>query len=169
MNTLIGLLRSAYRCLVVGASYLQSPLLLIIRLYWGWQFFETGKGKLGDIPKVSGFFATLGIPFPTLNAYMAGTTECVGGLFLLLGLASRLTCIPLMFTLSVAYVTAENEALRSFFSDPDKFVTATPFLFLFAVVIVFVFGPGLFSVDGLLKKFWAPARETPAVTSSTPR
>src|SRR5471032_1268673 len=137
MNTqIVRLLRRAYSLLVAGASLLQCPLLLIIRLYWGWQFFETGKGKLGDIPKVSGYFTTLGIPFPTLNAYMAGTTECVGGLLLLLGLASRLTCIPLMFTLTVAYVTADNEALRSVFSDPDKFVTATPFLFLFAVVIV---------------------------------
>jgi len=27
--------------ITVGQSW-QSPLLLIIRLYWGWQFFQTG-------------------------------------------------------------------------------------------------------------------------------
>jgi hypothetical protein len=35
-----------YRLLIRAAACLQSPLLLAIRLYWGWQFFLTGKGKL---------------------------------------------------------------------------------------------------------------------------
>jgi len=43
----------------------------------------------------------------------------------------------------------EVEALLAVFSDPDKFLGATPFLVLFAVAIVFAFGPGLLSVDFL--------------------
>ena len=38
------------------------------------------------------------------------------------------------------------------FSDPDKFVNADEFLFLFAVVIVFVCGPGVFSLDALIER-----------------
>jgi putative oxidoreductase len=52
----------------------------------------------------------------------------------------------------VAYVTADNEALRAVFSEPDKFTGAAPFLFLLASVTVFVFGPGKLSLDKLLFK-----------------
>ena len=38
------------------AAGLQPIFLLVIRLYWGWQFFQTGWGKLMDIPKVTAFF-----------------------------------------------------------------------------------------------------------------
>ena len=34
-----------------AVSHLQSPLLLAVRLYWGWQFFQTGLGKLAGIDK----------------------------------------------------------------------------------------------------------------------
>ncbi len=134
------------------ASYLPSPLLLAIRLYWGWQFFQTGKGKLMNLERTTGFFAELGLPLPKMQAMLAGTTECVGGLFLLVGLFSRLTAVPLIFTMIVAYLTAHRETVTGIFSDSDAFVSAPPFLFLFAAIIIFVFGPGTASVDQLLKK-----------------
>jgi putative oxidoreductase len=145
----------SYGLLAKCASFLASPLLLVIRVYWGWQFFGTGKGKLMDIQKVAGFFAENHIPLPTLSVILAGTTECVGGLFLLAGLASRLTTIPLIFTMIVAYLTVENDSLKVIFSDPDKFTGATPFLFLYACVLVFVFGPGVFSLDWIIGKLYA--------------
>ncbi len=52
----------------------------------------------------------------------------------------------------IAYATAEADAVKQIFSDPDKFVSATPFLFLLACVIVLVFGPGVFSLDWLISK-----------------
>ena len=54
----------------------------------------------------------------------------------------------------VAYVTAESDALHAIFSDPDKFVTATPFEFMLTAVIVLVFGPGKFSLDWLIARTW---------------
>jgi putative oxidoreductase len=141
-----------YSALVNGASKLKSPFLLLVRLYWGWSFMMTGKGKLEHIDKITAFFHDLGIPLPMLNAYLAGSTEFLGGLLLLLGLGGRLASLPLIFTMTIAYVTAESEALHSIFSDPDKFTGADPFLFLYAAVIVLLFGPGCFSLDALLKK-----------------
>ena len=47
---------------------LQSPMLLLIRAYWGWQFAQTGWGKLHNLNRVADFFATLNIPAPHLNA-----------------------------------------------------------------------------------------------------
>jgi len=144
------LLALAHTILDKIASYLPDPLLLAMRLYWGWQFFQTGKGKLTNLDATTEFFAELGLPFAKLNAIMAGSTECFGGLLLLLGLFSRVTCVPLIFTMLVAYGTAHVDEVKGLFSDPDAFVTAAPFLFLLASVIVFTFGAGKFSIDELL-------------------
>ena len=129
---------------------MQSPLLLVLRLYFFWQLFLTGKGKLANIEKISEFFGSLGIPLPTLNAYFIGSLECFGGLLLIIGLASRPLALLIVISMTVAYVTADFEAVSSIFSDPDKFVKADPFPFLLTALIVFAFGAGRFSVDALL-------------------
>ncbi|MEA3210803.1 MAG: putative oxidoreductase [Chthoniobacter sp.] len=149
-SQILSKVRSSYGLLVTVASYLQSPLLLAVRLYWGWSFFQTGWGKLTHHAQTTEFFTDLHIPLPGLNAYMAGAVECFGGLLLIVGLASRLTAIPLIFTMVVAYLTDEFEAVKNIFAEPDKFTAATPFLFLFASVLIFVFGPGAFSLDRLI-------------------
>jgi len=152
MNSIISKIDTGYGILIKAASCLQPVLLLIVRLYWGWQFFQTGWGKFQNLSKPAEYFNTLGIPFPMLNATVVATTECVGGLLLLIGLASRLAAIPLTITMIVAYLTAEREALQSIFSDPDKFLGAEPFQFLFATLLVLAFGPGVFSLDYLIKR-----------------
>ncbi len=139
------------------ADFLQSPLLLAIRLYWGWQFAQTGWGKLTHLDRTADFFASLDIPLPKVNAIMAGGTECLGGVLLALGLFARPAAVPLIFTMMVAYWTADRDALNAIVSDTDKFVTATPFLFLLASLIVLTFGPGKLSLDALLGKGGASA------------
>ena len=142
-----------YHYLIRAGCALQSLFLLGTRLYWGWQFHNTGWGKLTHLEKTTGFFQSLHIPFPEFNAILAGSTECFGGLLLFFGLGSRLVSIPLIFTMIVAYATSEQTALQSIFSDPDKFVSADPFEFLFASLIVLIFGPGKFSLDYLIGKY----------------
>jgi putative oxidoreductase len=58
----------------------------------------------------------------------------------------------------VAYLTASREVLLNVFNDPDAFISDAAFLFLFASLIVFIFGPGAFSVDGIIKKFFRRSR-----------
>jgi len=142
-----------YKLLVSGGNFLQSPFLLLLRVYFFWQLFQTGQGKLAQIGKIADYFASLGIPLPTLNAYMAGATETFGSLLLIVGLASRLTAIPITVVMAVAYLTADLEAVTGIFSDPDKFVKADPFPYLLTALIVLVFGPGLCSIDALLKRW----------------
>jgi len=132
------------------ASLLTHPFLLLVRLYWGWQFFVTGKGKLTNLDATAEFFASLNLPLPKLQAILAGSTECFGGLLLLVGLFSRFISIPLMFTMVVAYLTAHLDVVQTIWSDSDSFVTAPPFLFLMASVVIFIFGPGAFSLDALI-------------------
>ncbi len=130
-----------------AVSHLQSPLLLAVRLYWGWQFFQTGLGKLKNIDKIVDFFTSLGIPFPAFNAYFVGSLECVGGALLFLGLGSRLIALPLTLNMLVAYITADREALLSIFTDPGKFYAADPYTFFFAALLILIFGPGRLSAD----------------------
>lgn len=133
-------------------SLLQSPFLLAVRLYWGWQFAQTGWGKLHNMAKITEFFASLHIPFPAFNAHFCAGLEFFGGLLLILGLGSRLIGFLLAMNMLVAYWTADHEALLSIFSDPGKFYVADPYTFLFASLMVLVFGAGLFSLDALILK-----------------
>ena len=162
MNKLssIDLFRKGYGYLIFAGSHLQSAFLLGIRLVWGLELFEAGSGKLFHIDKPIAYFTTLGIPFPVENAYLVGCTEMFGGIFLTLGLLSRLTTIPLIINFIVAYLTTEQEALNKLIHfDPDAFIAADPFTYLLAAMIVFIFGPGAYSVDCLLKKiFFSPQK-----------
>ncbi len=142
-----------------ACSTLQSPLLLAIRLYWGWQFFQTGLGKLRHIPKVIDFFTSLGIPFPALNAYFVSSLECVGGVLLFIGLGSRLIALPLFVDMVVAYITADRVALFSIFSDPGKFYASAAYTFLFAALIIMVFGPGKMSLDYAIGRLTGAAQK----------
>ena len=151
--SIVAIGRDLHARLVTLLNYLQSPFLLFVRLYWGWQFVQTGWGKLQDISKPIGFFTDLGIPFPVFNAWFISLLECFGGILLIVGLASRLISIPLVIDMLVAYVVADREALKSIFSNPDKFYAAAPYTFLIASLIILIFGPGALSIDHLLGRY----------------
>ena len=139
-----------YRIFKSIVNSLQSPLLLLVRLYFGWQFIQTGLGKLHALGHVTGYFAQLGIPFPHVTAIFVAWLEFIGGILLIAGLLSRITALALAIDMIVAYITADHAALVSFFKDPGTFTAATPFTFLAASLIVLIFGPGLFAIDTVI-------------------
>lgn len=137
---------------------IQSLFLLFVRLYWGWQFMLTGWGKLHSLDQVTQFFTSLGIPAPGPTAVFVSCAECFGGVLLILGLASRLTGLVLTGNMFVAYLTADREALLSFFSNPGKFYAADPYTFLFAALLILIFGPGWIALDTwIAHKYLDPA------------
>jgi len=146
-------------------SYVQTLFLLFVRLYWGWQLVESGWGKLHNLDKVTEFFTSLGLPMPGSMAVFISSLEFFGGILLALGLFSRVISLMLTVNLITAYITADREALFSVFSDPDKFMAAAPFTFLFASLLVLIFGPGKIAVDRLLGR-WFPAPEEQAAGSA---
>ena len=151
MASLIKTIDLLYSWFVKIANLLQSPLLLAIRAYWGWRFSREGWTKLSDIPQTIQNFTGMGVPHPVFNAHFIGLLEAVGGILLILGLASRLIALPLTINMITAFIIADREALKSIFSDPNKFDVAAPILFLFASVIILIFGPGKISLDTLIK------------------
>jgi len=82
---------------------------LALRLYLVPVFWVAGTNKLGGMDDVIAWFGNsdwgLGLPFPALMAWLAVSTEILGAVALLLGLATRWLCIPLMIQMIVAITT----------------------------------------------------------------
>ena len=143
-------MRKWYQAEIWALDHLKHLFLLILRLYFGWGFMSAGLGKLLNVETHTGFFRDWGIPLPTLNVYLAGTTESVCGFLLLIGAASRIITIPLIGTMFVAYLTAHTEQLYALWGNTSLFFKAPPFPYLFTCLVVLFFGPGVLSVDGIL-------------------
>jgi putative oxidoreductase len=150
MNGLMQKAEVAYGWFLKLANSLQSPVLLLIRLDWGYQFWESGWAHFNNMPDFITMFEKLHIPAPSLNAHFIAALEAGGGILLALGLGSRIISLLLAGDMFVAFITAERESLQSIFSDPDKFFNASPHNFLFIALLILAFGPGKLSLDHLI-------------------
>ena len=155
MQKLINLLRSAYDGCVSVLNRLQSPLLLAIRLYWGWQFAQDGWGKLTHLDKVTDFFTSLSLPAPHMTALCVALVELVGGILFALGIASRLTSLVLFVNMTVAYLSVPDDRVNfsHIISKPEDFYNATPYTYWFAALLILILGPGSLAVDTLIKRW----------------
>jgi len=129
--------------------WVQAIALLFVRITIGWQFFLAGKGKLANLERTSGFFENLGIPAPGFHAGLVGGVEMFGGILLLAGLLARVTSVPLIATMVVAYLTAHREDA---FASIGDFADQAPFSFLMGSLVVLAFGPGRIAVDRVWNK-----------------
>ncbi len=128
--------------------------LLLIRLSVGTLFFQTGMGKLTHLADTTAFFVSLHIPMPQFNALLSATTEVVGGSFLILGLMTRIVCIPLSFVMVVAILTAQLPTL----SGLSDFIRLSEVDYLLFFLLFFCMGAGRMSVDYWLKRFFPYGR-----------
>jgi putative oxidoreductase len=135
--------------------YGQDILLLLIRIHWGWGFVLAGYGKFTHLDKSASYFDSLGLPLPYVEVLLAGGVELIGGVLLLVGLGASWVPVPLIVTMLVALFTAHYDALHSIVAYPDikPFLSSDPFLYLFASCIVFFFGAGGISFDGLRSRY----------------
>jgi putative oxidoreductase len=126
-----------------------------MRLTWGHQLFLTGLDKLKDVTGTVQLFTKLNIPAPLFHTYEVGLLEVVGGIFLMIGFASRLITIPLIALMVTALSVAHAEYLSQFkfVTDPHILVIQEPYPFLFTALIVFIWGPGRVSIDAWIKRW----------------
>jgi len=159
MKKMIDLVGSAYQRFVSLASYAQSPLLLAIRLYWGWQFAQDGWGKLTHLDRVAQFFATLNLPAPGATALLVALVEFAGGLAFALGVGSRLVSMVLFINMTMAYLTVPDDRLNFFniLAKPEDFYSATPYTYWFAALLILILGPGFIAADTLIRR-WLGSR-----------
>jgi putative oxidoreductase len=136
---------------------------LVTRVVLGHAFYLTGKGKLANLDNVVGFFTSLGIPLPELNAAFVSRLEFYGGLLLVAGLLTRIVAAGLASTMVVALLTADREsflgAIRGTGEAGPTDVAAFVFLVLLSWLVIY--GPGLVSLDALLARW---LRKDPALT-----
>jgi putative oxidoreductase len=132
------------------AGHLSWLAPLFARITVGWVFLLSGWGKLNNLPQVTENFIGWGIPFPHLLTPFVSGIEFFGGLFLLLGLLTRVSAGALGVTMIVAIKSAK-------WADVDSLETLLGFdefeylaLFLWLAVA----GPGPLSLDYLLQRGW---------------
>jgi putative oxidoreductase len=145
-------MKSTYLACATLAARLQSPLLLAIRLYWGWQFMQDGWGKLTHLDKVTGFFASLNLPAPHMTALTCASIEFGGGILLAFGILARFTSLVLFINMTMAYLSVPDDRVNfsHILSKPDDFYGASPYTYWFAALLILILGPGAIAVDTLL-------------------
>jgi putative oxidoreductase len=130
------------------AAHLTWLAPLFARITVGWVFLLSGWGKLHNLPQVTENFVGWHIPMPQLLAPFTSGVEFVGGLFLLLGLLTRISGGALGITMIVAIRSAK-------WADVDSLETLLGFdefeylaLFLWLAIA----GPGVLSLDYWLQR-----------------
>lgn len=127
---------------------LRSIALLFARLTLAYGFYAPAMNKFSNIDGVASWFGTLGIPFPTLNAYMAAGTELLGVVLLSLGLFTRLISIPLIVVMLVAIFTVHFQ--HGFSAGDNGF--EIPLYYLLFLLLFLSHGAGKISIDNFLFK-----------------
>jgi putative oxidoreductase len=157
MQKLLDLFAAVYEAACLVLNSLRSPLLLAIRLYWGWQFATDGWGKLTHLDRVTQFFTTLGLPAPGATALMVGLIEFGGGILFAAGIASRLVSLVLFVNMTMAYLSVSDDRTNfsHIFSKPEDFYGASPYTYWFAALLILILGPGLFALDTLIARWYS--------------
>jgi putative oxidoreductase len=121
-----------------------NTAMLLLRLVAGLLMINHGYGKLVHFSDMQGKFINfLGLGQPVSLALVV-FAEFFCSIFLILGLFTRLSAIPLIVTMCVALFKAHNADL---FGKGE-----TPALFLGCYVVLLILGPGKISVDGMSGK-----------------
>jgi len=154
VTKLLDLAKQLYGILITIGNDLQPVILLIFRLTFGWQLMGIGQGKFVNHAKVVEFFTSLNIPAPDLNAWFVAGVEMFGGIAFMLGLASRPFGVLVFISMTVAYLSVEDERAKviGIFQDPTPFLQADPFFYWLTALLMIAFGPGLISLDYLIGK-----------------
>lgn len=141
------------------AGYLTWLAPLFARITVGWVFLWSGWGKLHSLPQITDNFVSWGVPFPHILTPFVSGVEFFGGLFLLVGLLTRISAGALGITMIVAIRAAK-------WADVDSLETLLGFdefeylaLFLWLAIA----GAGALSVDHWLER-WSGGGNGPDVT-----
>src|ERR1700734_623971 len=139
------------------AQHLGSLAPLFARIGVGWVFLWSGWGKLNNLPAMIENFASWHIPAPHLLTPFVSGIEFFGGIFLLLGLLTRISAGALGVTMIVAIKAAK-------WADVDSLETLLGFdefdyLALFAWLAIA--GAGSFSLDSLVQRWFDRSAREP--------
>ncbi|MFC5436911.1 DoxX family protein [Rhodanobacter umsongensis] len=121
---------------------------LVLRLVFGYFWLETGIAKVHNLDVFTQRFIGWGIPFPAFSAGLSAWTELLGGLLLMLGLCTRLVCIPMIINMAVAVGLVVSSNLMGL----DDYVEADEIVYSLIFFWLLMAGPGKASLDTLLAR-----------------
>lgn len=143
--------------------WIQHVVALVTRVSLGWVFFESGRGKFGNLDGVTAYFTDLGIPFPALQAPFVATVEAVCGLLLIVGLGTRFAALMLAGTMAVALLTEFRGYLWGTEHGWSDLFGLAEFVYLVCFGWLIAQGGGLASLDrlalGWLRRLEGTARQ----------
>jgi putative oxidoreductase len=132
---------------------------LLMRLFLGCFFLETGWGKIHNLDAFTQRFAEWGIPHPAFSAALSAYTEFIGGALTIFGLFTRAISIPMIINMAVAILTVKIKQVHGLndFVELDEPLYALGFFWLMMA------GPGLVSLDHFIEQLlklprWSPSR-----------
>jgi putative oxidoreductase len=120
---------------------------LLMRLFVGYFFFETGWSKLHNLDAFTQRFMQWGIPYPAFNAALSAYTECIGGVLTVAGLGMRFVSIPMMINMAVAIITVKMKKVAGL----DDFVELDEPLYALVYFWLMISGAGWISLDHLIR------------------
>ncbi len=133
---------------------LKDGSAIFIRLAVGLIFLTQGILKYIDPHMGVLRFTRIGFPFPDFTAHFVGSFEIVCGLLVLVGLLTRLACVPLLIVILTAIATTKIPELWR----PDQgfwFMVSdarTDFALTMSLIFLISFGAGLWSLDARLRQ-----------------
>jgi putative oxidoreductase len=147
-------MRSVVKWLIGWPERVAGPIAwlapLFARITVGWVFMWSGWGKLNNLPQIVENFISWGIPFPQLLTPLVSGVEFFGGIFLLLGLLTRISAGALWVTMIVAIKSAKWATVDSLETLLGFDETEYLALFLWLAIA----GPGRVSLDHVLTQWF---------------
>ncbi|HUO79444.1 MAG TPA: DoxX family protein [Steroidobacteraceae bacterium] len=137
------------RRLAAPAGWLTAPFALGTRLYVAWVFLKSGWLKVSDWPQTLSLFETeYRVPLlpPHAAAYAGAAGELVFGALVLLGLAGRAGALGLFAVNLMAFISYRHVLLQ----DGFEAAVGQHLLWGFMLLTLVVYGPGRWSLDGVL-------------------
>lgn len=122
---------------------------LLVRLFFGYFWLETGWAKIHNLDGATARFVDWGIPFPAFNAALSAGVEFLGGGFLMLGLLTRLTSFAMIINMIVAIALVAIKNVNGF----DDFIELDEFVYILIFFWLLMAGPGAASVDTLINRW----------------
>jgi putative oxidoreductase len=123
---------------------------LLIRVFVGYFFMETGWAKLHNLDGFTTHFASWGIPWPRFNAALSAYTEFIGGLLTIFGIGTRLVSMPMIINMLVAILKVNLMNVNTI----DDFVELDEPLYALTYLWLLISGPGWMSVDYLISRIF---------------
>ncbi|MGO4819565.1 DoxX family protein [Flavobacterium sp. W22_SRS_FP1] len=125
-----------------------SKTTIIIRFIVGAVFFSEGIQKfLFPAIRGAGRFEKIGLPSPDFLGSFVGTVEILCGMLILFGLLTRLSSIPLIIVMLVAFATTKSEVFLEKGFWELLHGSRTDWAMILGSVFLLIKGGGFWSID----------------------